>query len=137
MYSSVTLPQNWVKTRILAMVAPIFGGWMMARRRRPGGVTGGLKMPDERWDKIWDVAYRTRDRIEKWLAFHHLPEPRAAILETMELNPKPESFTFLASAGLLQESVRLPARVLSMNTGDSDLYAQCVADFLYRQLIRN
>jgi hypothetical protein len=94
-------------------------------------------VPEECWNKIWDVAYRTRDRIENWLAFHHLPEPRAAILETIELNPRPESFTFLAWAGLLQESVRLPTHVLSMNTGDPDLYAQCVADFLYRQLIRN
>lgn len=94
-------------------------------------------MKDECWDKIWSAAYRTRDRIESWLAFHHLPEPRAVILETVERSPRPESFTFLARAGLLQESVRLPARVLSMNTGDPDLYAQCVADFLYRQLIRN
>ena len=94
-------------------------------------------MPEEPWEMIWDVAYRTRDRVEKWLASHHLPEPRAAILETREFNPRPESFTFSAKAGLLQESVRLPARVLSMNTGDPDLYAQCVADFLYRQLIRN
>ena len=94
-------------------------------------------MPEECWDKIWNVAYRTRDRIENWLAFHHLPEPRAVILETLELNPRPKSFTFVAGVGLLQESVRLPARVLSMNTGDPDLYAQCVADFLYRRLIRN
>jgi hypothetical protein len=95
------------------------------------------KMPEECWDKIWSVAERTRDRIEEWLDSHRLPQPRAAILETRELDPRPESFTFLARAGLLQESVRLPGRVLSMNTGDPDLYAQCVADFLYRQLIRN
>ena len=94
-------------------------------------------MPEERWEMIWDVAYRTRDRIEEWLLFHQLPEPRAAILETRELNPRPESFTFSARAGLLQESVLLPARVLSVNLTDPDLYAQCVADFLYRQLIRN
>ena len=94
-------------------------------------------MPEECWDKIWNVAYRTRDRIEKWLAFHHLPEPRAVILDTLEHNPRPKSFTFVARAGLLQESVRLPALVLSMSTGDPDLYAQCVADCLYRQLIRN
>jgi hypothetical protein len=94
-------------------------------------------MPEECWDKIWDVAYRTRDCIEKWLAFHHLPEPRAAVLETIKLNPRPESFTFLAGAGLLQESVQLPARVLAMNTADPDIYAQCVADYLYRRLVRN
>jgi hypothetical protein len=94
-------------------------------------------MPDEYWGKIWGVADRTRDRIEEWLAFHRLQEPRAAILETIKQDPRPESFTFVASAGLLQESVQLPARVLAMNTGDPDLYAQCVADFLYRQLIRN
>jgi hypothetical protein len=94
-------------------------------------------MPEECWDKIWDVAYRTPDRIEKWLAFHDLPQPHAAILEIIEFNPQPESFTFPASAGLLQESVRLPARVLSLNAGDPDLYAQCVADFLYRRRIRN
>ena len=94
-------------------------------------------MTEACWDKIWDVAYRTRDRIESWLAFHHLPQPHAAIRETIDLNPRPESFTFVARAGLLQESVRLPARVLSMNLGDPDFYAQCVADFLYRRLIRN
>ena len=94
-------------------------------------------MTDGCWDKIWDVAYRTRDRIESWLAFHHLPQPHAAILETIDLNPRPESFTFVARAGLLQESVRLPARVLGMNLNDPDLYAQCVADFLYQQLTRN
>jgi hypothetical protein len=94
-------------------------------------------MQEECWDKIWGVADRTRDRIEEWLAFHRLPAPRAAILETIEQKPRPENFTFVASAGLLQESVQLPARVLAMNTADPDLYAQCVADFLYRQLIRN
>ena len=86
-------------------------------------------MPEECWDKIWNVAYRTRDRIENWLAFQHLPQPRAAIVETIELNSRPESFTFLARAGLLQESVRLPARVLSMNTGDPDLYAHASPTF--------
>ena len=94
-------------------------------------------MPEGYWDKIWGVAYRTRNRIEEWLIFHRLPKPRVAILETVEQNPRPESFTFVATAGLLQESVQLPASVLAMNTGDPDLYAQCVADFLYRQLIRN
>jgi hypothetical protein len=94
-------------------------------------------MQHDHWERIWDLAYRTRDRIEDWIAFHHLPKPRAAVLETIELNPRPESFTFLAGAGLLQESVQLPARVLGMNTGDPDIYAQCVADYLYRRLIRN
>lgn len=94
-------------------------------------------MPEEYWEKIWDVAYRTRNRIEAWLAFHHLPEPHALVLETVEYNPRPESFTFIARAGLLQESVRLPASVLAMNLEAPDLYAQCVADFLYRQLVRN
>ena len=95
------------------------------------------RMTDGYWRGTWEVAYRTRDRIEGWLAFHHLPQPQAAILETIEFNPRPERFTFLARAGFLTESVRLPAHVLSMNTGDPDLYAQCVADYLYRQLIRN
>lgn len=94
-------------------------------------------MREAYWDKIWGVADRARDRIEEWLAFHRLPQPRAAILETVEQDPRPESFTFVASAGLLQESVQVPARVLAMNTNDPDLYAQCVADYLYRQLIRN
>ena len=94
-------------------------------------------MTDEYWRGIWEVAYRTRDRIVAWLTFNHMPQPQAEILEAMDLNPRPESFTFLASAGLLTESVRLPARVLRMNIGDPYLYAQCVADFLYRQLTRN
>ena len=94
-------------------------------------------MQHEHWERIWDLAYRTRDRIEYWIAFHHLTEPRAVILETVERSPRPESFTFVARAGLLQESVRLPARVLSLNIGDPDLYAQCVADYLYRRLVRN
>ena len=94
-------------------------------------------MSEGYWDKIWGVAYRTRNRIEEWLIFHRLPKPQVAILETAEQNPRPESFTFVASVGLLQESVQLPARVLSMHTGDPDLYAQCVADFLYRLLVRN
>ena len=94
-------------------------------------------MPDPAWDNIWDLAFRTRDRIKQWLAFHHLPEPQAVVLETPELNSRPESFTFVARAGLLEESVQLSTRVLSLNLQDPDLYAQCVADFLYRRLIRN
>jgi hypothetical protein len=94
-------------------------------------------MPRESWDGIWDVAFRTRDRIEEWLTFHHLPQPQAVILEAVEFDPRPKIFTFVARAGLLEERVRLPARVLGMNLADPDLYAQCVADFLYRQLIRN
>jgi hypothetical protein len=94
-------------------------------------------MPGESWDRIWDVAFRTRDRIEEWLTFHQLPDPQAVILETAERNLRPESFTFVARAGLLEEKVSLPTRVLGMNLADPDLFAQCVADFLYRQLIKN
>ena len=97
----------------------------------------GSRVPDDSWERTWKLAYRTRDRIVAWLTFNHMPQPQAEILEAIDLNPRPESFTFLASAGLLTGSVRLPARVLRMNIGDPDLYAQCVADFLYRQLTRN
>jgi hypothetical protein len=132
MYSTVETRQNWAKP-------PVLGLFEVGLHGEDRAASGPLEiaMREECWDKIWGMADRTRDRIEEWLAFHRLPEPRAAILETRELNPRPESFTFVARAGLLQESVRLPTRLLTTNLGDPDLYAQCVADFLYRQLIRN
>jgi hypothetical protein len=94
-------------------------------------------MPEESWEEVWEMAYRARDRVEQWLAAQHLPQPRAFIVETKDLDPRPVRFTFVARAGLLQESVQLPADVLRMNLDDPDLYAQCVADYLYRLLIRN
>jgi len=94
-------------------------------------------MPHHDCDEAWTVAYAIQERVAAWLAFHDLPQPRASIIETDASNPRPETFTFVAHAGLLEESVRLPANILRWNSKAPDLYAQCVADYLYRLLVRN
>jgi hypothetical protein len=86
--------------------------------------------------ELWVFARSIRDHIEEWLVFKGLPNVIVSIKENERKRPHPRTYTFVVRIGRRRKVKQILAREIADNEQFIDLFAQTVANYFYRQLIK-